>query len=197
MRRRRTGDDRSWWFGGGMDLTPVLRLRRGRAATSTALPRRARAVRRRRCYPRFKRKCDEYFFLKHRQEPRGIGGIFFDDFDEGGFERAFAMTRSVGDHFLAGVPADPRAPQRHAVRRARARLPGLPARPLRRIQPGLGSRHAVRPAVGRPDRGDPDVDAAAREAGATTGRPSRDRPRRGSTPISSAERDWLATASEA
>ena len=51
-------------------------------------------------YPRFKRWCDEYFFLKHRNEPRGIGGIFFDDFAELGFERGFAMTRAVGDAFL-------------------------------------------------------------------------------------------------
>lgn len=51
-------------------------------------------------YPRFKRWCDEYFYLPHRQEPRGIGGIFFDDYDAGGFEQAFGLMRSVGDHFL-------------------------------------------------------------------------------------------------
>jgi coproporphyrinogen III oxidase len=51
-------------------------------------------------YPRFKRNCDAYFFLKHRQEARGIGGIFYDDFEEGGLSRAFAMTRSVGEQFL-------------------------------------------------------------------------------------------------
>ena len=89
----------------------VVRRRHGPHARTTA-SRRTRATsiapaatRSRRsaptCYPRFKRWCDDYFFLKHRSEPRGIGGIFFDDFDEGGFERAFALTRSVGDHFLA------------------------------------------------------------------------------------------------
>ena len=51
-------------------------------------------------YPRFKRWCDEYFFLKHRNEPRGVGGIFFDDLAERGFERSFAMLRAVGDAFL-------------------------------------------------------------------------------------------------
>jgi len=51
-------------------------------------------------YPRFKRWCDEYFFLKHRNEPRGIGGVFFDDFSEGGFEHGFAMMQAVGDAFV-------------------------------------------------------------------------------------------------
>ncbi|MFP3758513.1 coproporphyrinogen III oxidase, partial [Cupriavidus sp. SIMBA_020] len=51
-------------------------------------------------YPRFKTWCDEYFFLKHRNETRGIGGIFFDDFSEPGFERSFEMMQSVGDAFL-------------------------------------------------------------------------------------------------
>jgi len=56
-------------------------------------------------HPRFKQWCDEYFFLKHRNEPRGVGGIFFDDFSELGFERSFAMMRSVGNAFLeAYVP---------------------------------------------------------------------------------------------
>src|SRR6185436_12919350 len=51
-------------------------------------------------YPRLKRWCDEYFFLKHRNEPRGIGGLFFDDLNEWGFERSFELLRRVGDHFL-------------------------------------------------------------------------------------------------
>jgi len=93
------GDDAVSWFGGGMDLTPVYGFeddaahfhrtcRDALAPFGTAL------------YPRFKQWCDEYFFLKHRQEPRGIGGIFFDDFAELGPERSFAMLRAVGDAFL-------------------------------------------------------------------------------------------------
>src|SRR5438094_166009 len=53
-------------------------------------------------YARYKRACDEYFFLKHRDEPRGIGGLFFDDLSEGGFERSFAFVRSVAEHYLLG-----------------------------------------------------------------------------------------------
>jgi coproporphyrinogen III oxidase len=51
-------------------------------------------------YPKFKAECDDYFYLKHRSEPRGIGGIFFDDFTEGGFDHGFALMRAVGDSFL-------------------------------------------------------------------------------------------------
>jgi len=88
-----------WWFGGGMDLTPVYGFdddaRHFHRACRDALAPFGVHV-----YPRFKQNCDAYFFLKHRQEARGIGGIFYDDFDEGGLSRAFAMTRSVGEHFL-------------------------------------------------------------------------------------------------
>lgn len=88
-----------WWFGGGFDLTPYY----GNREDAIHWHRTARAA----CdpfglelYPKFKNACDVYFHLKHRAEPRGIGGIFFDDFNEGDFENAFALTRSVGDHFL-------------------------------------------------------------------------------------------------
>jgi len=87
------------WFGGGMDLTPVYGFaedaRHFHGACRDALAPYGDDL-----YPRFKRNCDAYFFLKHRQEARGIGGIFYDDFDEGGLSRAFAMTRSVGEQFL-------------------------------------------------------------------------------------------------
>jgi len=87
------------WFGGGMDLTPYYGFEED-AAHFHRTNRDALAPFGAGLYPRFKRWCDEYFFLKHRNEPRGIGGVFFDDFSEPGFEQSFAMQRSVGDAFL-------------------------------------------------------------------------------------------------
>src|SRR3990167_6538633 len=87
------------WFGGGMDLTPYY----GQEDDAQHFHRSchdALAPFGDQLYPCFKTWCDEYFFLKHRNEPRGIGGIFFDDFGELGFERSFAMLRAVGDAFL-------------------------------------------------------------------------------------------------
>ena len=87
------------WFGGGMDLTPYY----GQEEDAVHFHRTCRdalAPFGDDLYPRFKRWCDEYFFLKHRNEPRGIGGVFFDDYAEGGFERGFALIRAVGDAFL-------------------------------------------------------------------------------------------------
>ncbi len=88
-----------WWIGGGYDLTPFY----GFDEDCTHWHETARAA----CapfgaelYPRYKHWCDEYFFLKHRNEARGVGGLFFDDLSEGGFERCFALLRSVGDSYL-------------------------------------------------------------------------------------------------
>jgi len=93
------GEDPVWWFGGGMDLTPYYGFEEDaqhfHATCKTALDPFGADL-----HPRFKQWCDSYFFLKHRNEPRGIGGVFFDDFAEGGFEHAFGMTRAVGDAFL-------------------------------------------------------------------------------------------------
>lgn len=87
------------WFGGGMDLTPYYGFDEDAVhfhqTCKQALQPFGEGL-----YPRFKTWCDEYFFLKHRNEPRGIGGIFFDDFSELGFEQSFAMMKSVGDHLL-------------------------------------------------------------------------------------------------
>jgi len=93
-----------WWFGGGMDLTPyygeVEDARHFHATCERALAPFGALY-----HPRFKKWCDDYFFLRHRGEARGIGGIFFDDFSELGFEQSFALLRSVGDAFLdAYVP---------------------------------------------------------------------------------------------
>jgi coproporphyrinogen III oxidase len=87
------------WFGGGMDLTPYYGFEED-AAHFHRRCRDALAPFGADLYPRFKQWCDEYFFLKHRNEPRGVGGVFFDDFAELGFERSFAMMRAVGDAFV-------------------------------------------------------------------------------------------------
>lgn len=87
------------WFGGGMDLTPYYGVEDD-ARHFHRVCRDALAPFGEDKYPRFKRWCDEYFYLKHRDEPRGIGGIFFDDFAEGGFDAGFAMTRAVGEAFV-------------------------------------------------------------------------------------------------
>lgn len=93
-----------WWFGGGYDLTPYYAFATDcvhwhRTAKAACAPFGADV------YAHYKRWCDEYFFLKHRNEPRGIGGLFFDDLNEGGFERCFALQRAIGDSYLdAYVP---------------------------------------------------------------------------------------------
>lgn len=87
------------WFGGGMDLTPYYGFEEDAVHFHRSC-RDALAPFGEDKYPRFKTWCDEYFFLKHRNEQRGVGGIFFDDFAELGFERSFAMLRAVGDAFL-------------------------------------------------------------------------------------------------
>ena len=92
-------EDPVWWFGGGFDLTPYY----GFEADAVHWHR----IAQRACqpfgddlYPRLKKWCDEYFYLQHRNEPRGIGGLFFDDYNEPGFEQSFAFMRSVGDHYI-------------------------------------------------------------------------------------------------
>ena len=89
-----------WWFGGGMDLTPCYGFEDD-ARHFHATCRRALEGFGADCHARYKRWCDEYFHLKHRAEPRGVGGIFFDDLAEPDFDTCFALVRSVGDHFLA------------------------------------------------------------------------------------------------
>lgn len=93
------GKEPVWWFGGGFDLTPYY----GFEEDCVAWHQQAKVA----CdpfgadvYPRYKQWCDDYFFLKHRQEPRGVGGLFFDDLNEWGFEQTFAFMRSVGDRYI-------------------------------------------------------------------------------------------------
>lgn len=95
----KAGADPIWWFGGGFDLTPYYGFEED-AVHWHGTAKRACAPFGKAVYPRFKQWCDEYFFLKHRNEPRGIGGLFFDDLNEWGFERCFDFMKSVGDHYL-------------------------------------------------------------------------------------------------
>jgi len=95
----RPGQEPIWWFGGGFDLTPIY----GYAEDCVHWHRTARAA----CapsgpevYPRFKDWCDQYFFIKHRNEPRGVGGLFFDDLNEPGFDNSFALARRIGDAYI-------------------------------------------------------------------------------------------------
>ena len=95
----KAGEAPVWWFGGGFDLTPYY----GNSADCIAWHQTAKTA----CepfgadvYPRYKQWCDDYFFLKHRNETRGIGGLFFDDLNEWGFEQSFAFMRSVGNHYI-------------------------------------------------------------------------------------------------
>lgn len=98
------GEQPVWWFGGGFDLTPYYAYREDaiawhRAAHDACAPYGEDV------YPRFKQWCDEYFYLSHRNENRGIGGLFFDDLNEFGFERSFAFIRDVGQTFTDAYAA--------------------------------------------------------------------------------------------
>lgn len=92
-------DDDVWWFGGGMDLTPYYGFtedaKHFHQTCHDALAPFGEDL-----HPRFKQWCDDYFYLKHRKEARGVGGVFFDDFNALGFDKSFGMTQSVGDHFV-------------------------------------------------------------------------------------------------
>jgi len=89
----------AWWFGGGWDLTPYYGFDED-AVHWHATARAAVAPFGAGLHERFKRTCDDYFFLRHRGEARGVGGLFFDDFDELGFDQSFALMRGVGDAFI-------------------------------------------------------------------------------------------------
>jgi len=93
------GAEPIWWFGGGFDLTPYYGFEEDvrhwhQAAAAACAPFGAEV------YPRYKKWCDDYFYLKHRQEARGVGGLFFDDLNEGGFERCFGFMQAVGNAYI-------------------------------------------------------------------------------------------------
>jgi len=121
-------DSPTWWFGGGLDLTPFYGFEEDcvhwhRAALAACTPFGEDR------YERFKDWCDKYFYLEHRKEPRGIGGLFFDDLNEAGFDREFEFVRSVGDHYLpaylpilqrrVGLPWNERERDFQSLRRGR------------------------------------------------------------------------------
>lgn len=93
------GEEPVWWFGGGFDLTPYYGFEEDcvewHRTAKTACDPFGEDV-----YARYKHWCDEYFFLKHRNEPRGVGGLFFDDLNEWGFDKTFEFMRSVGNHYI-------------------------------------------------------------------------------------------------
>ncbi|EIT71682.1 MULTISPECIES: oxygen-dependent coproporphyrinogen oxidase [Hydrocarboniphaga] len=93
------GEEPVWWFGGGFDLTPYYVFEED-ARHWHSVARKACAASGDGVYERLKRQCDDYFLLKHRGETRGVGGLFFDDWHEGGFDASFGLMRSVGDGFL-------------------------------------------------------------------------------------------------
>ncbi len=93
------GGETVFWFGGGMDLTPYYGFEEDAVHFHTVCKNALQPFGADK-YPKFKAWCDEYFFLKHRNEQRGIGGIFFDDFTEGGFDNGLALITAVGDAFL-------------------------------------------------------------------------------------------------
>jgi coproporphyrinogen III oxidase len=93
------GEEPVWWFGGGYDLTPYYGNEED-CIHWHKTSQQACAPFGEEIYPRFKKWCDDYFYLKHRDEARGVGGLFFDDMNDLGFEKSFALTRAIGDSYI-------------------------------------------------------------------------------------------------
>ncbi len=96
---KKDGEEPIWWFGGGFDLTPYYGFDEDaiywHSTAESACKPYGEDV-----YPKYKKWCDDYFYLKHRDEQRGIGGLFFDDLNEGGFDKCFAFIKSVGNNYI-------------------------------------------------------------------------------------------------
>jgi len=96
---KKDGEEPIWWFGGGFDLTPYYGFDEDaiywHSTAESACKPYGDDV-----YPKYKKWCDDYFYLKHRDEQRGIGGLFFDDLNEGGFDKCFAFMKSVGNNYI-------------------------------------------------------------------------------------------------
>ncbi len=155
------------WFGGGADLTPLMAAdRRQDAPDAVTFHTAMKAA----CdgadpayYEKFKAWCDEYFFLPHRDEPRGVGGIFYDHLNSGDHDTDFAFTRAVGEAFLAVYPDIVRGRMLQPWTDGEREAQLIHARPLCRIQPALRPRHPVRPQDRRQCRLDHEQHAACRE----------------------------------
>jgi coproporphyrinogen III oxidase len=159
------------WFGGGGDLTPLLGYQRQQdfpdAIDFHAAYQRACDAHDPDWHAKYKAWCDEYFFLPHRNEPRGIGGIFYDHHDSGDWSKDFAFTQDVGKAFLEIYPGAGAPPHGRGLDGGRARAAAGAARALCRVQPALRPRHDVRPEDRRQCRVDPQLDAADGEVALT------------------------------
>ena len=125
-------DQTIWWFGGGLDLTPYY-LFETDASHFHKECKKSLDLFSASYYPKFKKACDEYFYLRHRDETRGIGGIFFDDFNELGFNKSFEMVQQVGNFFFASLFTNCPTEEESAMGPKRKDVSRVSQRPLCRV----------------------------------------------------------------